>query len=245
MHSFADALNLIDYSKAEFNVLKVEYARSTEHKKITIDLPAKIKNFLENLRSSLDFCTHNLYEKFGDHTNPPKIIYFPYAWMGATEKEFVKKVEICLPGIQSSRPDILALLNSYQYYYSPANAWLPQFMELTNGSNHTKLTLQTVNDVEQLEIDPGVAATRLFIRGGGVIDMGANAAIRSKYGSISGEQSINLGSSMLKNIQGNIKGEMNMHTAIFFESNNEEVIFFLESVLERVSSISNDLASVH
>ena len=242
MHSFADALNLIYYSKAEFNFLKVEYARCTEHKRITSDLPIKIKNFLKNLRTALDFCAHGLYEKFGDRTKPPGNISFPYAWIGATETEFDKKFEICLPGIKSSRPNIHELLNSYQYYYSPENIWLPQMMEWANEDMHGKLIFQSGDEVDQLVIDTGVPDNKLFIRGEGMIEMGENTIISSKYGSISGEQTINLKTSMLENTQGNVKAEMNLRTAIYFESTNEEVISFLNTVLDRVSSISTELS---
>jgi len=244
MHSFSDALNLIDYSKAGFNLLKVEYTRSTEHKRITLGLPIKIKNFLENLRSALDFSAHNLYEKFGNPSKPPKIIYFPYAWIGATAKEFDKKVEIYLPGIKSSRPDIYELLNSYQYYCSDENIWLPQFMELTNANKHRKLTIQTINEIDQLVIDLSVPDSKLFIRGEGVIHMGENAIIESKHGSIIGEQIISLKTPALKNIQGNVKSEINKHASIHFESNNEEVIPFLDKTLNRVSTIITELSNL-
>lgn len=245
MHSFSDALNLIDYTKAEFNLLKVEYTRSTEHKRISSDLPIKIKIFLKNLRSALDFCAHNLHEKFGDLSKPPKTIYFPYAWIGATAKEFDKKVEICLPGIKSLRPDIHELLHSYQYYNSPENIWLPQFMELANEDKYTKLIFQTIDAVDQLVIDTGMSDSKIFIRGEGVLDLGKNAIITSKHGSIKGKQIIHLKNNELKNIEGSVTAEINKHTAIHFESNNEEVIHFLNKIMGGVAKIAAELSNLN
>lgn len=244
MHSFEDALNLIDYSRAGFNLLKLEYGYCTDIKTVTPGLPVMIKNFLQNVRSALDFSSHALYKKFGDQSKSAKTIHFPYAWLGATEKEFEKKVDINLPGIKNSRPDIYQILNSYQYYNSDDNIWLPEFMELINDNRYADLAIEPIEDVDQLVSDFGIQGAGLIIRGGGVIEMGENASIESEYGSIKGEQTISIETSALKNQQGTIKSEISKHVLIYFESNGEEVIAFLDEVLHRVSLITSDLASL-
>jgi len=244
MHSFEDALNLIDYSRAGFNLLKLEYGYCTDTKTVTPVLPVMIKNFLQNARSALDFSAHALYKRFGDQSKPPTTIHFPYAWLGATEKEFGRKVDINLPGIKTARPDIYEVLNSYQYYNSDDNIWLPEFMELIGDNKYADLVIGPVEDVDQLVTDFGVQGAGLFIRGGGIIEMGENASIGSEYGSIKGEQTISMQSPALKNQRGSIKSEVSKHVLIYFESNGVEVIDFLDELLHGVSLITTDLKSL-
>jgi hypothetical protein len=244
MHSFEDALNLIDYSRAGFNLLKLEYGYCTDIKTVTSGLPIMIKNFLDNARSALDFSTNALYQKFGDQSKPPPTIHFPYAWVGATEMEFEKKVDINLPGIKIKRPDLYEVLNSYQYYISDDNVWLPEFMELISDNRYADLAIEPMDEVDQLVGDFGIQGAGLVIRGEGTIEMGGSATIESKYGSIKGEQTISMQSAAIKHQQGAVKTEINKHVLIYFESNNQEVIAFLDEILHNVSIIISDLAGV-
>jgi hypothetical protein len=244
MHSFEDARNLIDYSRAGFNLLKLEYSYCTDIKTVTPGLPIMIKNFLQNARSALDFSTHALYQQFGDQSKPPTAIHFPYAWLGATEMEFEKKVDINLPGIKIKRPDIYDVLNSYQYYISDDNIWLPEFMELISDNKYAELAIESIDDVDQLVGDFGIHGASLFIRGEGTIEMGGGAIIESRYGSIKGEQTISMQSTEMKHRQGAVKTEINKQVLIYFESNGEEVITFLDEILHKVSLITNELAGV-
>lgn len=244
MHSFSDALNLIDYSRAGFNNLKLEYGYNTDIKRITPGLPVLIKNFLENIRASLNFSAHALYSKLGDQAPTSKTIYFPYAWLGATEHEFLQQVNMYLPGMKELRPDVYEILNSYQYYVSETNIWLPHFMELCNDNHHADLVIEGMEGVDQLVSDFGVPDAGLIIRGGGTIEMGENASIGSEFASIKGEQSISLQSPKLKNQHGMVSSGINKHVLIYFESNGEEVLYFLDEVLTRTVTIIHELASI-
>lgn len=244
MHSFEDALNLIDYSRAGFNLLKLEYGYCTDIKTVTPGLPVMIKNFLQNARSALDFSAHALYQKFGDQSNPSTTISFPYAWFGATDIEFGKKVDINLPGIKTKRPDIYHILDSYQYYSFDENIWLPEFMELIDNDKYADLIIEPIEDVDQLVGDFGIRGAGLVLRGEGTIEMGENAIIESKYGSIKGEQTLSMRHPMMKHQRGAVKTNITKHVLIYFESNGEEVISFLDDILHNVSIIINDLAGV-
>ncbi len=244
MHSFEDARNLIDYSRAGFNLLKLEYGYCTDTKTVTSGLPVMIKNFLQNARSALDFSAHALYRKFDDQSTPPTTIHFPHAWFGATEMEFEKTVDFNLPGIKIKRPDIYDALNSYQYYSSEENIWLPEFMELISDNKYADLVIEPIEDEDQLVSDFGIQGAGLFIRGEGSIEMGSGATIESKYGSIKGEQTISMQSAAIRNQQGAVKTEINKHVMICFESNSQEVISFLDDILHNVSAIINDLAGL-
>ena len=90
-------------------------------------------------------------------------VYFPYASLGQTQAAFqsANRIEICIPGISSSRPDILAKLESYQHYTHPDNRWLPQFMDLNNENKHERLTPQTREEARHLRLASGGASISL------------------------------------------------------------------------------------
>ena len=241
MHSFKDALNLIDYSKAGFNHLKLEYGYCTDTQTITPGLPVMIQNFLQNAKSALDFSTHALYTSISDQPTEPAAIRFPYAWFGATEMEFAKKFDIDLPQLRTKRPDIYQILNSYQYYQSENNTWLPELMEMINHNRYADLGFEPIEEVNQVVTDFGMNRAGLIIRGEGTIELGENARIESRHSSITGEQIISVKHPEIKNKEGRITSKVNKHVLIYFESNGQEVIDFLSEVLYGVSRIIADL----
>jgi hypothetical protein len=43
---------------------------------------------MENLRSSLDYTTHDLYELYGDKKTKVDKMYFPFAWASTDKSKF-------------------------------------------------------------------------------------------------------------------------------------------------------------
>jgi len=70
---FTEAKALIEHSRGSFENFKSEYDECLRKKTIQKTLLIDIKNILENLRSALDYCSHGLYEKYGDKKNSRKI----------------------------------------------------------------------------------------------------------------------------------------------------------------------------
>ncbi len=94
MGQFDDAKHLIDYCKGTLEKIKIAYNESLNEKTIKPALLIEIKNFMENLRSALDYTAHGLYDKYGDHTRTGFEIYFPYAWQTLDATEFTKKIKL-------------------------------------------------------------------------------------------------------------------------------------------------------
>lgn len=149
---FDDAISLVEYCEKSFERIKISYKESLSTKTIKRELLIEIKNFVENLRSALDYSAHGIYESYGDHKRTNPEIYFPYAWKTINAFEFSNKnlIEKKLPGVQANRPDIADKIILYQHFSSDENIWLPKFMELTNKNKHQKLTPQT--NTEQKEM---------------------------------------------------------------------------------------------
>ena len=156
-----DAIELISESKSILNEIKTAYNDSLHEKVVKPKLLIKIKNFMENLRSSLDFTAHYLYDNYGANlgANEPQI-YFPYAWKDLDLNGFRTNnlIERKIPGLTTNRPEIAVKIESYQHFANDENSWLPKFMELNNENKHQRLTPQTRKEVKQLNIKSGASS---------------------------------------------------------------------------------------
>lgn len=114
---FDDDKALVSECRNTLTEIEKAYQESLTIKEIKPLLLIKIKNFMENLRSALDFSDHGLFDKYGDKSNAGENIYFPYAWDGLDMNGFRAKnrVEKCIQGLNTSRLDIVSKIKSYQY----------------------------------------------------------------------------------------------------------------------------------
>ncbi|MFV0234031.1 hypothetical protein OBK30_13355 [Empedobacter falsenii] len=175
-----DALELIAESKNILTEIKIAYEESLHDQQIKPKLLIKIKNFMENLRSALDFTAHHLYETYGNPSSGNPNIYFPYAWTGLDLNGFRTKnlIQNKIPGLIQNRPDIAADIESYQHFSSTDNSWLPKFMELNNENKHQRLSPQTRKEIKQLNIKSGNGGASISLGGGASISLGKGAFIQ-------------------------------------------------------------------
>jgi hypothetical protein len=142
MKYFDQALQLLAHSNEKLEEIRAAYNESIAEQEVKPKLLIEIKNFLENLRSALDFSAHGLVEKYGTMPKDQKQIYFPYASASDDITKFRKKVNRSLPGVAAVRQDILERIELAQHFYGPGSNWLQGFMELTNKNKHQSLTPQ-------------------------------------------------------------------------------------------------------
>lgn len=239
MSLFDDAKHLISESKNTFQEIEKAYQESLNQKSISPKLLIKIKNFMENLRSALDFTAHGIFNKYGDQSKSDQNIYFPYAWEGLDLNGFRSKnrIEKCIPGLNNTRPDIVAKIESYQQFSNASNSWLPRFMELNNENKHQRLTPQTRKEVKELKISSGNVGMRLS--GGASIKISGNAQIRMGNAIIGGNQTISPDSPA--RILGPAKQEVITWVSFHFTDNNESVVPLLKKSLEGIESIVDEL----
>jgi hypothetical protein len=114
MGCFDDARELIRHAEASLPKIREAYEQSLKAKTVSAALKVEIKNFLENLRSALDFSATGLFERYGASTKAKPKVYFPYATASQDRSAFEKngRIEACIPGLQSSRPDIRSILST-------------------------------------------------------------------------------------------------------------------------------------
>jgi hypothetical protein len=119
MSHFDDAKHLIEHCKPTLEKIKKYYSESLHDKTIKPTMLIEIKNFMENLRSALDFSANGLYDKYGDKTKKADKIYFPYAWTGLDKAGFNSKkiIEQKIPGLSTNRPDIATQIEGINHFH--------------------------------------------------------------------------------------------------------------------------------
>lgn len=231
-----DALELIKESKNILAEIKNEYEESLHDQQIKPRLLIKIKNFMENLRSALDFTAHHLYDTYGIPNSGNSNIYFPYAWTGLDLHGFRAKnlIQNKIPGLITNRPDIAADIESYQHFTSNANSWLPKFMELNNENKHQKLSPQTRKEVKQLNIKSGNSGASISLVGGATISLGKGAFIQMGDTIIPGGQTFDA-----NNPPATFGGTKEVITWVSFDFTdlNEPAYPFLEKALKGCEKI--------
>ena len=242
MSYFDDANHLVRFASEHFHHIEEAYNASLSEKEIKPELLIEIKNFMENLRSALDFSAHGLFQNYGSSTAPNPKIYFPYALLSQSKEEFQKSLRIndCIPGLSTNRSDITTKLESYQHFAAPNNRWLPIFMDLNNENKHQQLTPQVRKEAKELRISSGGAS--ISIGSGASISIGPGASIQIGGMVIPGGQSFDVNKPPVTIGPG--KKEVLTWVSFHFITNDEPVLPLLRQALEGVGGIVQELSTI-
>jgi len=134
---FKQAIALVNVSQKQIEEIELGYDLCLSKMEIDDNLLIVIKNFLENLRSALEYSAQGLSEKYGTCKDKSKIS-FPYAKKSVPKEQFIAKkyIEKRIPGLSGSRPDIVNFIQSMQHFSDKRAEWFPVFMSLTNTNKH-------------------------------------------------------------------------------------------------------------
>ena len=240
MSAFDDAKSLIQHAEEELPKIRQAYYESLSAKAIGARLLVEIKNICENLRSSLDFAAHGLFDQHCAPTARKPKIYFPYATAKQSRAEFDKngRIDTCIPGLSVVRPDVVNLLLEMQHFGSKGYKWLPAFMELTNENKHQRLVPQVRMEFKELRISGGGAS--IALGQGASISLGTGASMSIGGAVVRGGQTFDVNHP--PQVQG---GHVEVITwvSFHFETNGEPVIPFIETSLNGVREIVRALNS--
>lgn len=240
MKQFKDAIELVEHCKLAFKKIEHAYDQSLNEKEIKTTLLIEIKNFMENLRSALDYTARGIFEKYGNCSNPAPNIYFPYAWKTLDKADFRDKriVEKAIPGINSNRPDIVIRIESFQHFENPKNNWLPIFMELNNENKHQQLTPQGKKERKKLMLSSNGRTMTLSGK------MSISKGHQMKMGNmiIPGGQTFD--ASNPPSFIGEGTAEIVTWISFHFSTNNQPVLPFLKLCIAGTEAIINDLITV-
>ena len=241
MSYFDDASHLVQYARERFIEIEEAYNASLSEKEIRPKLLIEIKNFMENLRSALDFTAHGLFQNYGSSTASNPSIYFPYASLSQSKEEFQRsrRVDTCIPGLSTGRPDIVAKIESYQHFTDPNNRWLPIFMDLNNENKHQQLTPQIRKEAKELRMSSGGAA--ISMGPGASISIGPGASIQLGGMIVPGGQSFDVNKPPVT--MGPGRKEIITWVSFHFSTNDEPVLPLLKQALEEVGRIVRELSA--
>jgi len=239
-----DAQELIEYARDRFGEIQSAYEASLSDKEIKPKLLIEIKNFMENLRSALDFTAHGLFHRYGSSASTSKSprISFPYAIMNQSEADFRRsnRIDTCIPGLSSNRPDIAEKIISFQHFSDDRNKWLPVFMQLNNENKHQQLTPQIRRETRELKISSGGAS--ISMGPGASISLGRGSSIRMGAMTIPGGQTFNADRPPITLGPG--KKEVISWVSFHFSTTDTPVLPLLNQALEGADRILSELSVV-
>jgi len=231
-----DIKAIIDKAKATFPMIKKWYDESLHQQEISHKLKVEIKNYLENLRSVLDYLASEINERYCIKKTKA---YFPMSCEDATAYSLFMKRHF--PGLKDNNKSLYNLLESYQPYAPKASSTLSSFGVLVNKNKHEELSPQTRGEKRGLKLD---------FRGGGGITLPPGAHIAGTGRIISGGSTISLdggtisGDSPLSKVPNGITQTVIVWVSFRFDCINEEVLPFLDKILATVQKISDDLMKI-
>lgn len=141
-----DIDSLISNIQKEYKEIENLYNSSLYKKEIDSNLKIKVKNYLENARSILDYCAHDIADVAGIKNN---IIYFPIVGKSSNSNSFQGNIGRNLPKLDSLNKNLFNYLESIQPYNSKYN-WVADFVEVINNTKHSQLTPQTKTETQRI-----------------------------------------------------------------------------------------------
>lgn len=134
---------LLEDAKETLVFIETSYIESVENEEISIALKTKIKHFLEDINSSLDYIGYDIFKRYcqdyitADLDNHLARLYFPSK---NNENSFNVYIKNMYPNLAESKPDVVELFESIQPFTSVE--WFKNLKDLVNKSKHRELTPQ-------------------------------------------------------------------------------------------------------
>ncbi len=160
-----DVLALLDHATNDLKNIEAKYVEALTSKSIPADLQIDIKNYMENLRSSLDYVAHDIYEaviqpvRASSGQKDPKDVYFPY---GRDENGFKSGIGAALPDLKNINTTVFDFLEAIQPHKCGDN-WLYQFCRIVNEKKHDVLTPQKKTETQTMTATSGNASITMPI----------------------------------------------------------------------------------
>lgn len=129
----------------EYPEIEKLYKESLEKKEIDEKLRIKVKHYLEDARSALDYVAHDIAASI---QLPESVkVHFPVVGKTDNNQSFEGGVGRNLNGLKSDNPILYAFLESIQPYHQ-GYGWLGDFCSVTNDIKHQDLTPQIRHETE-------------------------------------------------------------------------------------------------
>lgn len=220
--------------------IKQQYILALQEKQIPTSLQIDVKNFMENLRSALDYMAHDIYEivikperdKAGE--KGIESIYFPY---GETKKHFESAVASNLPNLKSLRPSIYATIEEIQPH-SCGDNWLYDFCRIVNKKKHDTLTPQKRTESKTMTASTNNASVTIPINNPNFsIHQGKNCQV--KIGGIP----VRLSNQGIEPLAPGLQRSITTWVSFQFADTGIHVLPLLEKALKNIEQLSKAIYS--
>ena len=214
--------------------IESSYQISLKDREILPQLKIEIKNYLENLRSVLDYLANEINERYCSKKTK---VYFPTSCYN--HNAFASYMRRYFPGLQVAKKDIYDKFESFQSYVPKAPKCLPLFASLVNENKHDRLSPQTRTEKRGLKID---------FSGGGGITLGPGARITGTGSIISGGHVLDFGGKTISGdspaeyVPETIKQTVIIWVGFRFDAIDREALPFLKEIISVVRNITRDLS---
>ncbi len=152
--SLSDSQFMLQDAKQLLDEIEHSYKKYLAEENIPRELQNKIRNFLNNIESALDYKAFDIFSKCCVKNIPQeklsgyeKRINFP---LKNSKKEFDKYIDTCYLGLRIENPDIVLLFEKHQPFTSDGSNWLTRFNFLVNNNKHRTLMKQKRNQTSNV-----------------------------------------------------------------------------------------------
>ena len=140
-----DIVALLNDAHDQIQVVKTLHDQALEDTAARGPLKSRIKNVLENQRSTLDYLAVAITKRYGSDKG---FVYYPLA---QSEQEFPSEMETKMPGVAGAEPAICDAIKRHQPFQSNGG-WLREMNQLTRQQKHTGLSAQLVRETYQCRV---------------------------------------------------------------------------------------------
>lgn len=145
-----DIYEILEDVDETLEIIASKYVKAEEDPELKEIVKVKVKSTMENLRSCLDYCIHDIDEKILRKRR--KTLYFPYK---DSKNEFKEAINKQFKGLRNKNPEVYSILESIQDFNNQDLPWLGILCRRTNKIKHDKLLKQTRKDNKAAAI-PGI-----------------------------------------------------------------------------------------
>lgn len=230
---------LLEHAKKDLDKIEFEYNKALKDKNTPYSLRIDIKNFMENLRSVLDYLAHDIYDikikpvREAAGKPPIKKVFFPYG--KKTKNDFESRIGACLPELDKINPALYSILESIQFH-SSNDSWLCDFCDITNEKKHSSLVHQERTETQTMTASTDRASVTIPINNPNVsIQQGEGADVRI------GGVPVRLSNQGIEPLAPGLQRTITTWVSYKFENTDITVLPFLKKIYSNISQISNKI----
>lgn len=238
MKRYEDVLALIKESKEQYIGVKELYDKSLKDK--SLDIRIKVKNLMENMRSTLDYTAHDVYDDICKHHRQKSgksdlfNVYFPY---GKNEIDFKSSIGRSLPNLEILSPPTYELIKNAQPFVS-TDSWLYDLCVINNENKHDKLTPQTREETETYTIRGPHGSVSAMVNN-------PNVRVTSKPGAVKiFEVPAQFTPEEIKTAPSDLKHERTIWVSFVFEGTNINVLNLLNKAVPGIETLVTSIYEV-